>query len=848
MKRNSAKFKNLILWTILVVLLLFIAKNPLNVQDGYENPPRAKVGQIDLSKWDFKEYGNLNLDGEWEFYDGRFIGVRKLSENEEKSYSQVPGNWQLYSDNPRGYATYKIVASGLEDRAHAIIVGRVFSSYKLWINGNLEASVGSLSKDDKDIFGKIMSKMIFIDPEDGKIELVFQVSGNDYYKSGIIDSVKLGYYDDIMRVYRFEMIRDAMIAGMMIIMSVYHIMRHMFRRKNKKNLYFGILAFLVFFQTSFEGHMMFSKIFLNLDFRYEDVIQRTVLFFVLPSLASYLNCFFDESMDRKFLKSIWGISALFSIMIFATDSSKVGPLVQAYNVLAIFYMAYMLVFLVKRATQKDIYSIMMVGGFLFLTYTVINDIGVDMGGWRNEYMLTYGLLAFLMVHMVAISMKYAESFNSAERIKEELIEKNRELIMSNSEKVKTVNERTKQIAETENLYRQLFEAPFEGIAIILDGVMLKVNSKLCEMSGYEEKELVGKSVMAFMDEKSRKGIIDRRGSTKDEYYEIKMIRRDSTEIDMEVFARNIEYKGKTARIAAVRDITLRNRIAKINRDNLKFLQVMMDTIPNPVFYKNLDGVYLGVNESYAKFHGMAKEDIIGKSTHDILTETLCSICCLKEALVIESGQKTVYELELKDSSNSKRDMICNIDSFTDEEGEIAGIVGVMADITMLKEIEDQLKKASITDHLTKLYNRVKFTEVLDQRFDAGDFEISVIMFDIDHFKRINDTYGHLVGDDVLIEISNMVQDMVGQRGIVARWGGEEFIILLFEGHAEESVEVAESIRTAVETNDFDKVGKITCSFGIASLRDGDTKNTFITRADDALYEAKNTGRNKVVAF
>lgn len=154
-----------------------------------------------------------------------------------------------------------------------------------------------------------------------------------------------------------------------------------------------------------------------------------------------------------------------------------------------------------------------------------------------------------------------------------------------------------------------------------------------------------------------------------------------------------------------------------------------------------------------------------------------------------------------------------------------------------------------TDLLTGSYNRYRFTELFDielqrvQRYGGG---LALIMFDIDHFKSINDTHGHATGDMVLKEIANLVRHLIRSNDLLVRWGGEEFMILV-PNTGNEAAELAEKLCVAVENHRFSDLPKVTASFGVSAYARGDTLETLCARTDEALYRAKHQGRNRVRA-
>lgn len=175
--------------------------------------------------------------------------------------------------------------------------------------------------------------------------------------------------------------------------------------------------------------------------------------------------------------------------------------------------------------------------------------------------------------------------------------------------------------------------------------------------------------------------------------------------------------------------------------------------------------------------------------------------------------------------------------------------------SMLKQVQadlevknKQLKKVSITDNLTGLYNRHKLDDVLYSevdRFNRYEREFGVILLDIDYFKKVNDTYGHQLGDYVLVEVANLLKESTRVSDVVGRWGGEEFIIVCVETNCEGLNIIAEKCRAAIENYKFDKVGKVTASFGLAAYSKNIDLDELISHADHCLYKAKENGRNQV---
>ena len=179
-----------------------------------------------------------------------------------------------------------------------------------------------------------------------------------------------------------------------------------------------------------------------------------------------------------------------------------------------------------------------------------------------------------------------------------------------------------------------------------------------------------------------------------------------------------------------------------------------------------------------------------------------------------------------------------------------------ADIEMLKRDLDDVQRETMTDALTKISNRKCFDMEIERAIeDAVEFKhsLALVMIDIDHFKKFNDTYGHQIGDQVLRLVAMTLRAHTKGQDLAARYGGEEFVIILPDTNVDGAHALCEKIRKAVQAKELlrkstnEKLGRITASFGISIFRDGDNSTSLIERADKALYAAKENGRNQVIS-
>lgn len=170
------------------------------------------------------------------------------------------------------------------------------------------------------------------------------------------------------------------------------------------------------------------------------------------------------------------------------------------------------------------------------------------------------------------------------------------------------------------------------------------------------------------------------------------------------------------------------------------------------------------------------------------------------------------------------------------------------DITQRKRAEKEIYLLATTDSLTGIANRREFTGIMEREVDRAKrygTPMSLAMYDLDYFKRVNDTFGHDVGDYVLQAVTGLVKENIRANDVVARWGGEEFMVLMPQSDMQAARNVSEKLRLTIAGHHFDKVGKLTASFGVAAFEPQDDLNSLLKRVDDALYQAKEQGRNRV---
>jgi len=171
--------------------------------------------------------------------------------------------------------------------------------------------------------------------------------------------------------------------------------------------------------------------------------------------------------------------------------------------------------------------------------------------------------------------------------------------------------------------------------------------------------------------------------------------------------------------------------------------------------------------------------------------------------------------------------------------------GIESWVDSLQSERARMQALAERDGLTGLYNRRAGENLLVNLVAAPDASDALILFDIDHFKRVNDSHGHAVGDEVLRQVARRCESLLRHEDVFARWGGEEFLVMVRGAREDGGAHVAESLRAAISSLPIEPVGIVTASFGVASFRPSDSLESWLERSDTALYAAKAAGRDRV---
>ena len=418
------------------------------------------------------------------------------------------------------------------------------------------------------------------------------------------------------------------------------------------------------------------------------------------------------------------------------------------------------------------------------------------------------------------------------------------------------------IKESEAKYFRIFKSNSAPI-IMLDvstGDIKDANYSAVNFYGYSEPEFKGMNITKlnpFVSKRELKDFWDKLRNAGGNVISARHRLKNGEVKDVDIYATALEdIGGKTYYIDIIHDVTEKRMFEnKVKEDEELFRSIAENMINGIIIYREKI-VY--ANKAAQNIMGYTEEEMSGFHIWDIYNpneneEKYMIKKIAERRLKGEKFETKSFELKAftKDGKELWLLIYATTTFYKGEWGGLATFIDITDKIRLEKEIEQErklYKDISEKDALTGIFSRRKFDSALKEMVKlASRYKrpLSLAMFDIDHFKEVNDNLGHQAGDGVLGELTELVETSLRDTDIFARYGGEEFMIIMPETDMGDADNIAERIRKTVESHIFKNIPIVTISFGVSQYSDAEDMDSFVKRVDGAMYKAKQGGRNRV---
>ena len=407
------------------------------------------------------------------------------------------------------------------------------------------------------------------------------------------------------------------------------------------------------------------------------------------------------------------------------------------------------------------------------------------------------------------------------------------------------------LRESEGKYRELINGMNDTAWVIdFDGKFIDVNDAAVEVLGYSREELLAMGphdIDSSLDAESITGLIKRMRTDKIQVFETIHTTKDGKTIPVEIKSSLVTYQGKQAILSIARDITERKQVAEALRESEKRFRLLVENSKDAFVLHDLDGRIIDVNQHTCDSLGYTREELLDLSVNYIDDAAIPGKHKEKWHKMVPGEPLTLEGIHRRKDGTT---FPVEVRLVAFDSGGRRLILGLVRDITERIRAEETIRRLAYHDALTDLPNRALFADRLNRaiaRAHRNQHKFAVMLLDLDHFKNINDTFGHAVGDQLLSSVGKRLTGLLRQEDTVARMGGDEFFLLLPEvDRVHDAATIAQKVLKAFHEPFVLDVHElnITTSIGIAVYPDdGEAVKTLLKNVDVALYRAKQEGRN-----
>ena len=678
--------------------------------------PKAVKGVLDLSDWDLKKDGPVDLSGEYEFYWMQYLSPSDFSKEplpEKTGFIKVPGYWKDFEIEGiklpgDGYATYRLsIILNKQKQSPALRLREISNAYILYIDGRNATSLGVPGKDRETTVPRQFHQAVAFEPQTSRIEIILQVSNFHHRRGGgPWEVIRLGTEKEIRGNYTRRLSLDLFLFGSIFIMALYHMGLFLFRKQDRSPLYFGIFCFLISTRLLTTGGRYLAFYLPNLGWEMLIKLEYLSFFLSVPVFALFLRSIFPK-FSKRVLRVLEVLSIIFSCIVLFTTARFFSYTVNPYEVITIFTILYGFYIVFVSFLDKNIEALILLVGLVFLGITIINDmLHVDQI-IQTGFFTPFGLFVFILSHAFLISYRFSTAMTTVETQRKDLRDTLTTVETQRKDLRNTLGSYKKEIMERRQAEKALRSA-HERFLTVLDSI--DANVYVSDMQSYEilfmnkhmrdtfGHDLIGQTCWrvfrngteACSDCTNTKLLNDEGKPTGVYVWEGKNPVTEKWYIN---YDRAIKWvDDRLVRLKVATDVTELKQAEYALRENEEKYRTILQSIEEGYYEVDLEGNLTFFNESLRRHLGYSKEELLGMNHRQFTSEETADRVYETFNSVFKTGKAaTAFDWEMIAKDGTKKFVELSVSLILDSESQPIGFRGVARDISERKKAEEQAK-------------------------------------------------------------------------------------------------------------------------------------------------------------
>ncbi|MGD9090822.1 MAG: 7TM diverse intracellular signaling domain-containing protein [Desulfobacterales bacterium] len=548
-RSNTSSSSRLIALSLIIAYMIFFSAC---LNDAPRRiSPRAVKGILDLSDWDFKKDGPVDLGGEYEFYWSQHLtplDFSKAPPPEKTGFITVPGYWKDETFNGKkfpgqGYVTYRLnIQLNEQTKSLALRLLEISTTYNIFVNGQKVGALGVPGNSLETTIALQFPQIINFKIKTNRMELIFQVSNFHHRRGGLWEIIQLGREKDLLKAQQKRLSFDLFLCGSILIMALYHLGLFSVRKKDRSSLYFSIFCFLIALRLLTTGGRYLILLFPDMSYGLMIKLEYLSFYLAVPAFGLFLESIFPK-FSKRILHLIIILGIAFSCIVIFTPARVFSYTLNVYEMATLITIIYGLYVIFVSLPKMRIEAFVFLIGFFIFLLAVLNDMLHVERIIQTGFYVPFGLFAFILSQAFLLSYRFSTALTTVGTQQKEL----RDTFESYKTEIIDRVQAEEALRESEEKYRTILHSIQEAYyEVDLAGNLTFFNDSLRRHLGYSKKELMGMNNRQF----TSKDNIERVYKTFNSVYKTG---KPATALDWEMIAKDGSKKFVELSVSLMRD-------------------------------------------------------------------------------------------------------------------------------------------------------------------------------------------------------------------------------------------------------------------------------------------------------